>query len=118
MSDPPANAPPLNQPHPFELAGDRAQITYDTTGISGGPLFNYKDGPHPIQELGTKIPTVDHELGSLVTAMLGVSALENVRLTLLVPRIELRGEMRETALHTLVIGSTYETEGRLPVPQT
>ncbi len=58
MSDPPANAPPLNQPPHFELAGDHAQITYDTTGISGGPLFNYKDGPHDISELGAKIHTM------------------------------------------------------------
>ena len=48
MSDPPANAPPLNQPHHFELAGDHAQITRDTTGLPGGPLFNSKDGAHDI----------------------------------------------------------------------
>jgi hypothetical protein len=102
----------------FELTGHHAHLTYSTTSITGKPLLHFQDAHHNVNAQGDQITRLDSDLGTLVTVTLSVSALNNVRLTLVVPRILFHQQTDHTTLETIAILTTTQTESIAPVRQT
>jgi hypothetical protein len=78
------------QPNHFVLAGHGTDITYDTSSITGKPLFTYSSGNNQQSFSGDEIRSVESELGTLVTVTIRKTIdTGSTTLTLLVPHVNL-----------------------------
>ncbi len=98
-----------NDPNTFELNGEGIDVTY-TTGSRGGiPRFLYRGENASIDVVGDEIRARETELGTEVTVTLEhVPDLHSVRVTLLLPKINLADEPK-VEFNTALIEITNRT---------
>ena len=76
----------FTQANLFELSSDEIHVTYSTTNILGGPIFNYRDNQISRSFRDKEICIEDTCLGQLVTVTLEtVPDLRTVSFTLVLP---------------------------------
>ena len=108
----------MAQPNEFTFASEHTRITYSSTSITGRPQLHFHDRRDDARVTGRDISTEDTAIGIQVTAVVGVTAVNNTRLTLLIPHINLPENERSVAIKTVAILTTTETEGNPPVRET
>ena len=100
----------FREPNLFELEGDKTNITYSTTSITGVPQFNYQDHEISRSFNGPEIRTLEAEIGRLVTVTLDqVPDLQTTTATLLLPTINLPQGATESPIETVAILSIERT---------
>lgn len=87
-----------NQPNFFNLTDGQVQITYDAMAFDGKPQLTYQATQETESRTfaGSNISTQDSPLGPLLTVLLRPSiGAGETTLTLLLPGIQLRGELSQ-----------------------
>lgn len=110
----------FTQANLFELSSGEIHVTYSTTNIAGGPVFNYRDNQISHSFRGKEICIEDTCLGQLVTVTLEtVPDLRTVSFTLVLPIVMVM--FQSTGTYIKVPGITATTpitiSGPLPGPQ-
>jgi hypothetical protein len=108
----------IARPNQYILSGAHTQITYSSTSFAGKPQIHYQDAHHNVSASGADIHTAETEIGTQITILIEVTTIHNRRLTLLIPMINLHGQETETALQTIAILTTTQTEGLAPVRES
>jgi hypothetical protein len=108
----------MAQPNQYTLASEHTRITYSTTSINGQPQLHFHDRQATVNVSGQEIRIHDTEIGTQVTVTIHVTAINNTRLTLLIPHVELPEKAPSVAIKTIAILTTTQTEGIPPVRQT
>ena len=94
----------------FELSGNKIQVTYSKTSLSGEPLFSYRDAYVSKQFQGRDIVLEDSRIGQLVTVILEqVPDLKTVSFTLILPVVSLLPSSRGTKIEVPGISATAHT---------
>jgi hypothetical protein len=98
-------------PNLFNLEGDGATISYATTSIAGVPQFSYRDSEHNVSKSGTDdIRRLETEIGALVTIDLAqIPDLQTIKVTLVVPTVNLPQPANSSDLQTIAILTTSRT---------
>ncbi|MCB0189579.1 MAG: hypothetical protein KDE31_35145 [Caldilineaceae bacterium] len=78
------------QANQFALRSEKVEVFYDTTSVSGQPLFSYRDDCFDRSFKGKEIRAEEAEVGHLITVTLEVVSDERtVTFTLIVPTVNL-----------------------------
>jgi len=79
------------EPNSFELKHKDVSIFFETTSISGQPLFHYKDRDHDVSAHDHQIRQVQTEIGTIVSVTLkGLGADNGADIfTVFIPRVHL-----------------------------
>jgi hypothetical protein len=97
-------------PNLFNLEGDGATISYATSSIAGVPQFSYRDSEHNVSKSGTDIRRLETEIGALVTIDLAqIPDLQTIKVTLVVPTVNLPQPANSSDLQTIAILTTSRT---------
>ena len=96
-------------PNLYELQGDKVQITYSSSSISGQPKFEFRQGRKPLQFSGTEIQTEKTLIGTLVTITIEETPdLKRVTFSLLLPDFNLQ-QSGKVNIKTIGIVTTTKT---------
>jgi hypothetical protein len=102
-------------PNLFNLEGDGATISFATSSIAGVPQFSYRDSEHNVSKSGTDIRTLETEIGTLVTIDLAqIPDLQTIKVTLVVPTVNLRPPATTSDVQTIAILTTSRTTAAGP----
>ena len=94
----------------FELSGNKIQVTYSKTSLSGEPLFSYRDAYVSKQFQGRDIVLEDSRIGQLVTVILEqVPDLKTVSFTLILPVVSLLPSSQGTKIEVPGMSTTAHT---------
>jgi hypothetical protein len=87
----------MTKPNYYEFAGSKGtRITYSAEGPSSQSQLSYHDDKLDLTFNGDQIRVLDTEIGQLVTVTLSdIADVGNLKLTLLLPLIDLRGKETE-----------------------
>jgi hypothetical protein len=97
-------------PNLFNLEGDGATISFATSSIAGVPQFSYRDSEHNVSRSGADIRTLETEIGMLVTIDLAqIPDLQTIKVTLVVPSVNLPQPANVSDLQTIAILTTSRT---------
>ena len=113
-----ANTLRYGEPNQFDLEGDGVSISYSTTSIAGVPQFTYQEGASPpVNRSGEEIRVLcTGDVGTLVTIDVEqVPDQYTVKLSLLLPTINLPQGFGASALETIAILTTEYTSIAGPV---
>ncbi|MEH2405352.1 hypothetical protein [Nostoc sp.] len=115
----PAQAIVVQRPNEFELQGEGIYIKYSL--LNGVPQIDYKTQNISIRFNGDQIKTLDTDIGTLVTVIISKPPNSNlggniVKLSLLLPIINLVIGTRETSVQTEAILITQKTSGSIRTP--
>ncbi|MCC5645073.1 hypothetical protein LC607_19445 [Nostoc sp. CHAB 5824] len=90
----------------YNFKGDKVNVNYSTSSITGKPLFSYQEQKQTLNFTGDQIRTVDTEIGTLVTVTIKKTVdTGNTTFTLLIPRVNL-GYSNEVKIETKGITTT------------
>jgi hypothetical protein len=97
------------RPNRYVLKGGyEAQLTYETTSITGEPQLQYGDEKYQVTKRGDEIRSQELEIGTLVSIELeAVSDARVVELSLLVPAVNLDDGTAE--VETVAVVTTERT---------
>ena len=98
------------QANHFELRSEKVEVLYDTTSISGQPLFNYRDDCFDRSFSGKEIRAQETEVGQLITVTLEVVPdLRTITFTLILPTVRLDDQSKESPIQVPGIVTTTHT---------
>ncbi|WDD36623.1 hypothetical protein PQG02_36515 (plasmid) [Nostoc sp. UHCC 0926] len=115
----PAQAIVVQRPNEFELQGEDIYIKYSL--LNGVPQLDYRTQNISTHFSGDQIKTLATDIGTLVTVIISKSPNPNlggniVKLSLLLPIINLVIGTRETPVQTEAILTTQKTSGSIRTP--
>jgi hypothetical protein len=106
----------IHQPAPnlFNLEGDGATLSFETTSTAGPSEFSYKDSEYNVRRSGTDIRRLETEIGTLVTIDLAqIPHLPAIKVTLVLPTVKLPPNLplpdQSSGLKTIAILTTSRT---------
>lgn len=98
------------QANHFELRSEKIEVLYDTTSISGQPLFNYRDDCFDQSFTEEEIRAQETEVGQLITVTLEeVADLRTVTFTLILPTVYIADQAKESEIQVPGIVTTTHT---------
>lgn len=110
----------FTQANLFELSRGDIHVTYSTTNILGGPIFNYRDNQLSRFFRGEEISIQDTSFGQLVTVTLEtIPDLKTVTFSLILPTVTVMPQSTGTRVRIPGITTTAPTTiaGPPPGPQ-
>ncbi|MEH2254531.1 hypothetical protein [Nostoc sp.] len=115
----PAQAIVVQRPNEFELKGEGTEIKYSI--LNGAPQLDYRTQNISLHFSGNQIQTLDTDIGTLLTVIISKPPNPNfggniVRLSLLLPIINLVIGNREIPVQTEAILTTGKTSGSIRTP--
>ena len=115
----PAQAIVVQRPNEFELQGEGTYIKYSI--LNGLPQLDYKTEKISLHFSGGKIQTLATDIGTLITVIISKPPNPDfggniVRLSFLLPTVNLLIGSKETPVQTQAILTTQETTGFIKRP--
>jgi hypothetical protein len=110
----------FTQANLFELSRGAIHVTYSTTSILGGPIFNYQDNQISRSFQGEEIRIQETEVGQLITVTLEtIPDLRTVTFSLILPIVTVIPQSTGTRIRAPGITTTAPTTiaGPPPGPQ-
>jgi len=110
----------FTQANLFELSRGAIHVTYSTTNILGGPIFNYRDNQISRSFRGEEIRIQDTDVGQVITVTLeAIPDLKTVTFSLLLPIVTVMPQSSGIRIKVPGITTTNPTTiaGPPPGPQ-